>query len=121
MSSSLAWPGYALRGAVRFIVSFGGLPGPVFRELRRYERLGCLPFGSGAAAGSDTSHLLGGFVKLRCRAGYLLRACHDYQRTSATACTGALERWADVCAGGVNQPGRLQQRVAVSNCSCSYW
>ena len=80
MSSSLAWPGYACGGAVRFIVSLG-LPGPVFRELRRYERLGGLPFGSGAAAGSDLGHLLGGFVKLGCCAGYLLRACHDDQRT----------------------------------------
>jgi len=49
--------------------------------LRRDERLGCLPFGSGAAAGSDLGHFLGGFVKLGCCAGYLLRACHDDQRT----------------------------------------
>jgi hypothetical protein len=81
MSSSLAWPGYAYGGAVRFIVSVGGQPGPVFCELRRDERLGCLPFVSGAAAGSDLGHFLGGFVKLGCCAGYLLRACHDDQRT----------------------------------------
>src|SRR6266702_2332226 len=56
MSSSLAWPGYACGGAVRFIVSVGGQPGPVFCELRRDERLGCLPFVSGASAGSDLSH-----------------------------------------------------------------
>jgi len=102
-------------------VSFGALPGLVFRELLLYGRLGYLPFGLGAAAGSDTSHVLGGFMKLRCCAGYLLRACHGYQRTSARAHAGALERRADVCVGGVNQPGRGQQRAAVSDCSCSYW
>ena len=89
-----------------------GLGGMAFRalELLLCGRLGHLPFRSDAAAGSDTSHILGGFMKLRCCAGYLPHACHGYQRTSVRAHAGVLERRADVCAGGVNQRGRRAQR-----------
>ena len=71
-------------------------------------------FRLGAAAGGDTSHILGSFMKLRRSAGDL-RACHDHKGISVSANPGGAAEGADVCGGGVNQPGRREQRVALSN------
>jgi hypothetical protein len=53
-------------------------------------------------------------MKLRRCTGYL-RACHAHQGIPATAGTGGPEEGTDVCGGCVNQPGRREQRMTVSD------
>jgi hypothetical protein len=88
-----------------------------FREFAPllHGQLGYAPFGLGVSAGGDTSHVLGGLVELRCCAGCLLRAGHGYQRTPAGYASAVLDGGADVCTGGVNQPRRHAEHMAVSN------
>ena len=77
------WSSHPRRPLVRPSGTSRAFGGKVFGEFVPLPQVqfGYAPFGLGAAAGSDLGNFLGGFVKLGCCAGYLLRACHDDQRT----------------------------------------